>query len=474
MSIRILSTSTQILPLRLRMPFRYGIMTLTEVPHLFLTVEAEIDGARQVGVSADSLAPKWFTKNPDSTAEQDIAELRQVIETACDIARAVPASRSLFVFWKSLYEAMSAWGGGWGKPPLLSHFGTSLIERALIDAFCRTAGVRFHRAVRENLLGIELGVIQPELAGSAPRDWLAAEPIRKITARHTIGMVDYLTDAEIPPAERIEDGLPQSLEACIHTYGLTHFKLKLCGDVLRDIERVRRVADVAERNVAGGRYAFTADGNENFKAVEPFREFWTKLTAEPSLRNFVRNVIFVEQPLHRDAALSAEVGKALAGWPDRPPLIIDESDGQVQTAREALALGYAGTSHKNCKGVIKGLANRCLIEHRRRSDPSARLLMSGEDLINVGPVALLQDLAVVATLGIDDVERNGHHFFRGLSALPRTFQSAVLAAHPDVYGPATKGYPTVRIEGGQMQIGSVVDAPFGYGFDFDQITKAVF
>jgi hypothetical protein len=466
-AVRVLSIEQSILNLRTRMPFRYGIITLNAVPHLFLKAEVEIDGRRQVGIAADSLPPKWFTKDPDSSPRDDVTELLEVIESACTIARAVPRAPSVFAFWKYLYEMQAAWGGGWGKAPLLYHFGTSLVERAVIDAVCKMMSVPFFQAVREGLFGIQLGVLQPELAGSSPRDWLPATPLREITARHTIGLVDYLTDEEVPAGERLDDGLPQSLEACVRAYGLTQFKLKLWGDVPRDIERVRRVAEVVERNVPGGQYAFTADANENFKAVEPFRDFWENLTVEPALAKFVSRVIFVEQPLHRAMALSPEVGRALANWPSRPPLIIDESDGQVENARAALSLGYAGTSHKNCKGVIKGIANRCLIKHRSRQSPGSRFLMSGEDLANVGPVALLQDLAVVAAFGIASVERNGHHYFRGLSALPPNVQAAVQRAHPDLYQMTPEHFPTARIEKGRMQTGSVVDAPFGTAFALD-------
>jgi hypothetical protein len=90
-------------------------------------------------------------------------------------------------------------------------------------------------------------------------------------------------------------------------------------------------------------------------------------------------------------------------------LIIDESDAELDSLPRALALGYHGTSHKNCKGVFKGIANACLLEALRRQSGGDRLVMSGEDLANIGPVALLQDLAVVATLGVSSVERNGHH-----------------------------------------------------------------
>jgi hypothetical protein len=122
----------------------------------------------------------------------------------------------------------------------------------------------------------------------------------------------------------------------------------------------------------------------------------------------------VEQPVHHDLALSDDPGAALRAWPDRPRLIIDESDAAVGDL--ALALGYAGSSHKNCKGIVKGIANACLLEKRRRD--GERVVLSGEDLCNLGPVALLQDLAMMALLGIEHVERNGHHYYRGLSLWP--------------------------------------------------------
>ena len=76
--------------------------------------------------------------------------------------------------------------------------------------------------------------------------------------------------------------------SCVRTYGLTHFKIKLWGDAARDLDRLRGVADVIDRTVAGRRsYAFTLDGNENFKAIEPFRRLWDSLTAEPSLERFM-------------------------------------------------------------------------------------------------------------------------------------------------------------------------------------------
>ena len=47
----------------------------------------------------------------------------------------------------------------------------------------------------------------------------------------------------------MDDGLPQSLEASIRAYGLTHFKIKLAGDVRKDLDRLRTFLDFLPRGV---------------------------------------------------------------------------------------------------------------------------------------------------------------------------------------------------------------------------------
>jgi hypothetical protein len=93
--------------------------------------------------------------------------------------------------------------------------------------------------------------------------------------------------------------------------------------------------------------------------------------------------------------------------------------------------------------------------------------MSGEDLCNIGPVALLQDLAVMGALGIGSVERNGHHYHAGLSQFPNPLQEQVLACHGDLYERSQAGWPAVRITEGEMELSSLHRAPFGVGFLLD-------
>jgi hypothetical protein len=462
MKIKIINIDLRVLNMRTRMPFKYGITTLTALPHLFVHVTADVNGRTSTGVASDGLAPKWFTKNPKTTVRNDLEEMIDVIRHAAALASGEGECASMFDLWKKLTAKQSRYGQSKNYPPLLWNFGVSLVERAAIDAICRATGRPFHQALRENIFGIRLGEVYDELSGLEPKDLLPAEPVESVIARHTVGLADPLTDAEIPPAERVDDGLPQSLEAATRTYGLTHYKIKLIGDPAKDIPRLKAIAQIVT-----GDYAFTLDGNENFHEVETFRRLWETLAGDASLKDFLSHLLFVEQPFHRDIALSDDLQRTLPTWTTRPPMIIDESDGAVGDLPRALDCGYAGTSHKNCKGVLKGIANRCLIEKRNRDNPTAGHVMSDEDLASVGPVAMLQDLAVASAMGMTHAERNGHHYFRGLSMYPADIQQQVLAAHDGLYVAHRDGYPTLNIRNGQLAVGSINRAMFGYGFDLD-------
>jgi len=469
MNIRIIEGSIHRIDLHTRMPFKYGIATMTHMPQVFVRLVCQVDGQSCEGVSSDLLPPKWFTKIPEKDPQLEIEEMLLVIRNALALAMGKQGA-SAFDLWLELKDAQGHWATEQNLPPLLAHFGTSLVERALIDAVCRAT------ALHENLFGIRLGDIHAELTGQEPRDLLPAQPLASVIARHTVGLADPLTDADIPAGDRLQDGLPQSLEDCIRSYGLRHFKLKVNGQPVSDLARLQQIAAILDAH-APTDYAFSLDGNEQFKSIEAFRAFWESLLREPSLTSFLKHLYFVEQPLHRDFALSDAVGTALADWPERPPMIIDESDSELTSLPRALSLGYAGTSHKNCKGVFKGIANRCLLLQRKQTQPEHPWLMSGEDLCNQGPIALLQDLAVMGGLGIESVERNGHHYVAGLSAYSAEVQQQVLTAHPDLYHPTAQSWASLTITEGRISLESINGAPFGSGFklncaDFPEVTRA--
>jgi hypothetical protein len=285
------------------------------------------------------------------------------------------------------------------------------------------------------------------------------QPAEQIHLRHTIGMGDPLTDSEISEEDCIEDGLSHSLVANIRKYGLTYFKIKLSGDEEKDRDRLVAIAKILIKEVAG-RVQFTMDGNENYANIEAFRDQFESHLSNPLLKPFFeQGLLFVEQPLHRDFALDDSVQDALSNWSAAPPIIIDESDADLSSLPKALSLGYSGTSHKNCKGVFKGLINAATLTHARKNGRNT--ILSGEDLANIGPVALLQDLVVVASLGIKHVERNGHHYFAGLSQFPAAVQEQTLKNHSDLYQQTDSRFVALNPQNGQLHLSSIIAAPFG-------------
>src|SRR5207247_11402064 len=82
------------------------------------------------------------------------------------------------------------------------------------------------------------------------------------------------------------------------------------------------------------------------------------------------------------------------------------------------------------------------LRSRQQENRASSLIMSGEDLCNVGPLALLQDLAAMAALGINSVERNGHHYLAGLSQFPASTQQQIATSQigrANVCTPVTSG-----------------------------------
>ena len=328
------------------------------------------------------------------------------------------------------------------------------MERATLDGLCRATQCPVGELLRTNRIGARLSAVHPSLRDG---DWdalFSSSPSTRPWVRHTVGLGDPLEATDVAQGARPDDSLPYTLKENIEAYGLRYFKIKLCGDLEKDRSRLARLAPLLARHV-GPDLRFSLDGNEQFKDLNAFRAHWDELVAMPELKPLWAGLLYVEQPIHRDHALDPQLREAFRAWEDAPAVILDESDGNYASLPRAFELGYRGVSHKNCKGIVKSLANAALAKQ-------ANAVVSGEDLANVGPVALTQDTVMAATLGIEHMERNGHHYFAGLSMWPESIQQSVLQSHSDLYGSTPSGYPALSIEGGRIQIGSLLHAPFGY------------
>ncbi len=437
-------------PVVLRLPFRFGVVTLTHCPQAFVRVRIRMPDGREVsGAAAEMMAPKWFDKNLALSNEDNFNQLRDVLHLAREAYLSDPAPDTAFGHFARHYDAHQLAGAARGYNPLLANHGPALIDRAILDALCRAHGTSFYLAMQRNLPGI--GSTRNEFAALDIERFLAAlKPAPSIEARHTVGLVDAITAADLK--EPVDDGLPETLEQVVAHYGHRYFKLKVGGDLDADVARLTAIAAVLDR--AAPPYFASLDGNEQYETAEQVRELLARMRGTPTLQRLTASILFVEQPIGRKTALEADFrGNALG-----LPVIIDESDGSLDTFVAARERGYSGVSSKTCKGLYKSILNaaRCAQWNAEANAEAGatRFFMSAEDLTTQAGLAVQQDLALVSFLGITHVERNGHHYVNGMAALPQGEQRSFLAAHPDVYE-QSHGAVRLRINHGRIALASL-------------------
>ncbi|MBH1965092.1 MAG: mandelate racemase [Comamonadaceae bacterium] len=415
-------------PYQLRLPFRFGSVTKTHGRQVVLRARVSIGGGASAwGCAAESLSAKWFDKNPLLSDDDNHDQLRWSIEAA---VRHYTAQGEDTAFG----HAMAAYGDLIDEArhqalgPLIASYGAALLDRCVIDALGKLRGLSFWALMQNNLVGMQTTHWAPDLAGvDAGRFLSNLSPQRELLVRHTVGLVDAITPLDQAPHSAVSDGLPETLEAVVATYRQSHFKLKVSGQLELDLQRLEAIAAVLDTMPHA--YYVTLDGNEQFQAVEPVVEFMSMVSEAPRLRRLFKSLLWIEQPLSRHVALQASV-KAIDAI---CPVIIDESDADMEAFPTAIALGYRGVSSKNCKGLYKSLINRARCESRNAANPQGKLFMSAEDLTTLPGISLQQDLALVSLLGLGHVEKNAHHFVDGMRGRPETEQRRFVQAHPDLY-----------------------------------------
>ena len=128
-------------PVRLRMPFRFGVVTLTEAPQAFVRARIRLEnGTEAEGAAAELLAPKWFDKNPALSNQDNFEQLRNSMRQA-----------------RTAYLAGSldtAYGHSRPSVGLVENFGPALLDRAVLDALCRALDISFYDAIAKNVAGM--------------------------------------------------------------------------------------------------------------------------------------------------------------------------------------------------------------------------------------------------------------------------------------------------------------------------------
>jgi hypothetical protein len=460
LSFRIVAAHAFERDVRLRLPFRFGAATVNAAPQAFVRVRVRTEDGREAeGVAAELMIPKWFDKSPDKTNDDNIDDLRGALLDACAAYTSDGRSVTAFGHCAAHYQSLQDQGAVQGRTALATGFGGALLDRAVLDAACKAANVSFAMALRANLPGIT-HELAPDLRGFAFAAFLDSLAMPdSIAVRHTVGMLDVLAGN----GAASDDGLPAALDEVIARYGVRHFKLKLRGDSAADIERLAAIAAILDRLPE---YTVTLDGNEQFPDVHAVAMLVAGLRRDPRLRRLANATAYLEQPLPRDMTLATDAHEIAAAV----PLLIDESDAAYAAFPTAKARGYTGVSSKSCKGLYKSIVNAARCRMWNTNEKTTRYFMSGEDLTTQAGLAVQQDTALAALLGMTHVERNGHHYVDGFAGQNGGLaeQQAFLDAHPDLYC-RTGNNVRVRVDGGRMSIHSFNAPGFASGAlpDFD-------
>jgi hypothetical protein len=420
--------------------------TTSPLCHVHLELEDD-QGRQSFGCSADRLSVRWLDKRPQRSKTTKLRDLVQLLETASGYYLEKPNFETPFDHWLSNHTRIMDRGKSQGQEDLTSTYVSSLYERALIDGVCRLAGHSLLEMLASNALGFKPSRIHPAVKQDEPSAYLPPRLRTAIDIRHTVGFFDPLDETDWPRSQRLNDGLPETLSEIITAYGIRYFKVKVSGNPAADLKRLARVWDIlphAEEPVV------TLDANEAFEDPQEFVRFLRQL--ERDQLGLFQHISFVEQPFPRRISLSPTTAPAIKAASRLKPLVIDESDATLDAFPRAVSLGYSGTSHKNCKGTFKSLANRALMLHYL--DQQKNLFMSAEDLQNLPVVPLQQDLAMVSILGITHCERNGHHYNRGLSMLSPADKASVARHHTDLYE-ERDGEWYLKVANGQVRINSL-------------------
>jgi hypothetical protein len=444
---RILDIQLYERPVKLRLPFKFGVVTLTDCPQAFVRVRIRTGAGREAeGAAAELLAPKWFDKNLSLSNDDNFNQLRQSLHLARQAYLSDSAARSAFEHFSVHYRDQLDIACAQGLNPLIACYGPALLDRALLDALCRAHDVSFYQAIQRNLVGIN-DALTPDLAGFDLNGFLASlAPSPYIALRHTVGLADAITAADL--SVRVNDGLPETLDEAIDFYGCSYFKLKVSGAPDQDIARLTAIARTLDRL---SYYVVTLDGNEQFNGADTAVAFWQQVRSTPALKRLADATLYIEQPLPRAITLDTDVRRLAGGT----PVLIDEADNTLDAFVQAIRRGYTGVSSKTCKSIYKSVLNaaRC---RKFNEVNGAHYFMSAEDLTCQAGLSVQQDLALVNLLGLTHVERNGHHYvdgFSGQGAGPME-QQAFLLAQPRLYE-SSRDSVRLKVSNGMINLSSL-------------------
>ncbi len=353
--IRILEVRREFEDFTYRAPYQFGGRSVADVTLLNVTCRVRTgDGRESSGFGSMPLGNAWaFPNVPFDVslgAMRALADdLRRITADCDETGHPVDLARVLDPeFLRAAASLSRTRSLPVPIPMLCTLVVSSAFDAALHDAY----GKAFRRSCYETYgssfmsrdLSHDLG---PSFTGEYLDRYVPTAPQPTMPVFHSIGASDPLEASDVK--QRIDDGLPNTLEEWIQRDGLIRFKIKLNGgNMAADLDRILRTDRIVTRVLPARKvndWKYLLDFNEGCPNVGYLLECLRKVR-EATPAGFER-ILYIEQPTARDLKDRANVMHEAARL---RPIVADESLTDLESLLLAREMGYTGVALKACKG----------------------------------------------------------------------------------------------------------------------------
>lgn len=446
--IRTVGATLYFLPVKTRVPLKFGAETLTSVTCARAMVRvADQQGRTAVGWGETPLSVQWVWPSalgyePRQAALKSFCEL-----LAKEWARFDGCGHALEIghdfqehLLPRLLRDFNAARGGEAMPWLAALVCCSLFDLAVHDAYGNLHGRPVFETYTGEFISRDLASFLAPAEGAGvsfaskfPADFLHPKRPDELRAWHLVGGLDPLSDDELTGTEP-NDGYPLILPDWIQRDGLKCLKIKLRGnDAAWDYDRLVKVGGIAVKHEVQW---LTADFNCTVSDPSYVNEMLDRLRDEhPRLHGMI---LYVEQPFpyeleqHRIDVHSVSA---------RKPLFLDESAHDWRMIKLGRELGWTGVALKTCKTQSGALLSACWAK-------AHGMTLMVQDLTNPMLAQIPHVLLAAHTGTIMGVETNSMQFYPEASAAEAT-------VHPGLY----------QRRNGRVNLSTISGAGFGYRLD---------
>ena len=446
--IRPVACEMYLLPIKTRMPLKFGPEITTEVTcaRIRLKVESR-DGRKAEGWGETPLSVQWVWPSSVSYSLRHdvlVAFCRELVSAwatfencghPMEVGHAF-IEGPLKALWERLNKDRTA-SGLEPVPWLAALVCCSAFDIALHDAFGNLLGVPTYSTYNADYMNRDLAAyIEPaadtriSFHGKYPQDFFVSDPPKQLPAWHLVGGKDPVTPAELTGTEP-KDGYPVLLEEWIETDGLDCLKIKLRGDDMAwDYERLVAVGELA---IARNCNWLTTDFNCTVRDPGYVCEILDRLVREqPRIYGMI---LYVEQPFPYDLEEHAIDVHSVSA---RKPLFMDESAHDWHVVRLGRSLGWTGVALKTCKTQTGALLSMAWAK-------AHGMTLMVQDLSNPMMAQIPHCLLAAHAGTIMGVESNGMQYYPEASK-PES------AVHPGLY----------KRKRGMLDLSTVSGPGFGY------------